>query len=221
MRWLAMVRAMAGRSRALFGLLAGLSVCPISRAGAAPPKGEPFSLAEATAGLTGEGDLYAKLDTAVGAIQIHLYEHEVPNTVANFVGLARGTRKFKDSKTGEWVKRPFYDGLTFHRRIPKFMIQGGCPRGDGRGGPGYVVDDEIHPDLHHDRPGVVSMVNAGKDTNGSQFFITEVPLPHLDGVHPVFGQVVAGLDVVYAIARAEQPVVIEKVTVYRHEQKKE
>ena len=186
---------------------------------AVPPKGELFTLEQALAGLTGEGVLVAKLETARGNIVIRLYEDKAPMTVANFVGLARGLRKFKDAKTGEWVTRPFYDGLTFHRNVAKFMIQGGCPLGDGRGGPGYVFDDELHPELSHDKPGVVSMVNAGKNTNGSQFFITELPVPHLDRVHPIFGQVTEGLDVVHAIARAEKPVTIKKVTVYRHEQK--
>lgn len=186
---------------------------------AVPPKGDPFPLEAALAGLPGTGTLEAKLKTSLGAIVIRLYDDKAPNTVANFVGLARGLRKFKDSKSGAWVMRPYYDGLTFHRAVPKFMIQGGCPRGDGRGGPGYVFDDELSPELSHDKPGVVSMVNAGKNTNGSQFFITEVPVPHLDRVHPIFGQVTFGLEVVHAIARAKKPVVIQKVTVYRHEQK--
>jgi peptidyl-prolyl cis-trans isomerase A (cyclophilin A) len=186
---------------------------------AVPAKGEPFTLQQALAGLPGEGTLFAELDTTEGTIEIELFADRAPTTVANFVGLARGLRKFKDPKTGEWVTRPFYDGLTFHRRVPKFMIQGGCPRGDGRGGPGFVFDDELHPELLHDRPGMISMVNAGKNTNGSQFFITEVPLPHLDGVHPVFGRVTKGMEVVHEIARAEKPIVIRKVTVERHEQK--
>jgi peptidyl-prolyl cis-trans isomerase A (cyclophilin A) len=196
----------------------GPALCFLLSAHAVPAKGEPFSLEHATAGLPGTGALVAKVDTSLGNIVIQLFAEKAPNTVANFVGLARGLRKFKDQKTGEWVTRPFYDGLTFHRREPKFMIQGGCPRGDGRGGPGYVFDDEI-TDLSHDKPGVVSMVNAGKNTNGSQFFITEVPVPHLDRVHPIFGQVTSGIDVVHAIARSSKPVVIERVTVVRHEQK--
>ena len=197
----------------------GLMVSFLLSAHAVPPKGEPFSLEQATVGLSGSGELVAKLETGLGNIVIQLFAEKAPNTVANFVGLARGLRKFKDAKTGEWVAKPFYDGLTFHRSVPKFMIQGGCPRGDGRGGPGYVFDDEFAPDLSHDKPGVVSMVNAGKDTNGSQFFITEVPVPHLERVHPIFGQVTSGLDVVHAIARSSKPIVIKKVTVVRHEQK--
>ena len=196
----------------------GLIVSLALSAHAVPPKGEPFALAQALAGLPQDGRLYARVETSLGAIVIRLHEDKAPSTVANFVGLARGVRKFKDAKTGEWVMRPFYDGLTFHRAVPKFMIQGGCPRGDGRGGPGYVFDDEHHPELSHDKPGVVSMVSAGKNTSGSQFFITEVPVPHLDRVHPIFGQVTGGFDVVHTIARAEEPVVIRKVTVYRHEQ---
>jgi peptidyl-prolyl cis-trans isomerase A (cyclophilin A) len=197
----------------------GLVVSLALSAHAVPPKGEPFSLAQATAGLPEGGELYAKLETGLGRIVIRLLSEQAPNTVANFVGLARGLRKFKDQKTGEWVTRPFYDGLTFHRRMPKFMIQGGCPRGDGRGGPGYVIDGELSVELGHDKPGVVSMVGAAEGTSGSQFFITELPAPHLDRVHAIFGEVTSGLEVVHAIARSAKPVVIERVTVVRHEQK--
>src|SRR5688572_23744846 len=141
-------------------ILAMINVAAV--AWAVPAKGDPFSLEQALAGLPGQGAPFAKLETNAGTIVIELFHDKAPMTVANFVGLARGLRKFKDAKTGEWVMRPFYDGLTFHRRVPKFMIQGGCPRGDGRGGPGYIFDDELHPELRHDQPGVVSMVNAGK-----------------------------------------------------------
>ena len=131
-------------------ILAMINVAAV--AWAVPAKGDPFSLEQALAGLPGPGALFAKVETSEGTIVIELFEDRAPNTVANFVGLARGLRKFKDAKTGEWVTRPFYDGLTFHRRVPKFMIQGGCPRGDGRGGPGYIFDDELHPELRHDQP---------------------------------------------------------------------
>jgi peptidyl-prolyl cis-trans isomerase A (cyclophilin A) len=160
-----------------------------------------------------------------------LFEHEAPKTVANFVGLARGTRPWQDPKTGEWQKKPLYDGLIFHRVIPDFMIQGGDPLGNGTGGPGYKFADEFHDTLRHDRPGILSMANSGPidrltgkpGTNGSQFFITERPTPHLDRRHSVFGALIEGLDVLKKIARVEkgpgdrplQPVVIERITIER------
>ena len=128
--------------------------------------------------------LTAIFDTARGPIKIELYPDKAPLTVANFVNLAQ---------------RGFYDGLSFHRVIPDFMIQGGCPEGSGRGGPGYRFEDEINNGVRHDR-GVLSMANAGPNTNGSQFFITHVPTPWLDGKHTVFGKVVEGLDVVDSVA---------------------
>jgi peptidyl-prolyl cis-trans isomerase A (cyclophilin A) len=150
--------------------------------------------------VPGEGDLYARLHTTQGTITIKLEEQRAPNTVKNFVGLATGTMAWTDPKTGQKVNRPFYDGLIFHRVIPGFMIQGGCPLGRGTGGPGYRFSDEFHPQLRHDRAGVLSMANAGPGTNGSQFFITEGPTPHLDNRHSVFGYVVAGQNVVNKIA---------------------
>lgn len=133
------------------------------------------------------------LHTNLGDIVIQLFPDHAPKTVANFVGLAGGTQPFEDPQSGESVTRPFYDGLVFHRIIPQFMIQGGCPLGTGTGGPGYAFDDEIHPDLRFDRPYLLAMANAGKrggrGTNGSQFFITVVPTPWLDGKHTIFGEV--------------------------------
>jgi peptidyl-prolyl cis-trans isomerase B (cyclophilin B) len=123
-------------------------------------------------------DLIANIATARGTIHVKLFPKEAPMTVANFVNLAQ---------------RKFYDGLTFHRVIPDFMIQGGCPEGSGRGGPGYRFEDEVDTGLRH-RRGVISMANAGPGTNGSQFFITHVPTPHLDGKHTVFGEVVGPED---------------------------
>jgi peptidyl-prolyl cis-trans isomerase B (cyclophilin B) len=120
-------------------------------------------------------DLTATITTARGNIRLRLFADKAPVTVANFVNLAQ---------------RGFYDGLSFHRVIPDFMIQGGCPNGSGTGGPGYRFEDECRPDLRHDRPGVLSMANAGPNTNGSQFFITHVPTPWLDGKHTVFGAVI-------------------------------
>ncbi len=174
---------------------------------------------------------YAVFDTSLGTIIGRLFTDKAPKTTANFIGLAEGTKEWKDPATGQWIKRPFYNGLSFHRVIPGFMIQGGCPLGNGRGGPGYKFDDEFHPDLLHNKPGILSMANAGPNTNGSQFFITEAPTPHLNpklagGVkrgHAVFGEVVGGLDVVKKIARVERdsndkplkPVVIKKLTIKR------
>ena len=183
----------------------------------------PFGLKAATEGLEGVGPLMVRLETNYGVIEAELFEKRVPRTVANFVGLARGVRPFRDLKTGETVKRPYYDGLTFHRVIPNFMVQGGCPEGTGRGGPGFKIRDEFYPTLKHDAPGILSMANSGPNTNGSQFFITDAPTAHLDGRHSVFGRVLKGLDVVRRMARApvgasnrpKSPVIMKKVTIYR------
>ncbi len=169
--------------------------------------------------------LYARFVTSAGEFTCELFEDKTPKTVANFVRLALGAQEFLDPASNEPVKRPFYDGLTFHRVIPDFMIQGGCPRGDGTGGPGYQFEDEFDPSLRHDRPGRLSMANAGPNTNGSQFFITTVATPWLDDKHSIFGQVVEGMEVVKQIEatptdasdRPLTPVVIERVEVFRME----
>jgi peptidyl-prolyl cis-trans isomerase A (cyclophilin A) len=146
-----------------------------------------------------KGPLYATLKTSMGDIVIQLFEDKAPKTVANFVGLATGTKEWMDPRTGEKYKKPLYNGTIFHRVIPGFMIQGGDPLGNGTGGPGYRFEDEFHPDLRHSKGGILSMANAGPNTNGSQFFITLAPTLHLDNRHSVFGELVKGQEVVIAI----------------------
>lgn len=142
-----------------------------------------------------ENGIYAKFNTAKGEILVKLTHDLTPGTVGNFVGLAEGQLENSVKPMGT----PYYNGLKFHRVIPDFMIQGGCPQGTGTGDAGYKFDDEFHPSLKHDRPGVLSMANAGPGTNGSQFFITHIPTNWLDGKHTVFGHVVEGQDVVDAV----------------------
>ena len=166
---------------------------------------------------------YARFETTQGNFTIRLFDKEAPTTVANFVGLAEGTKEWTDPATGQKRKEPYYDGVIFHRVINGFMIQGGDRLGQGTGGPGYKFSDEFHPSLRHARAGILSMANAGPNTNGSQFFITLGPTPHLDNRHSVFGEVVEGLDVVQkigAVATGRQdrpvtPVVMNKVTIDR------
>jgi len=147
--------------------------------------------------------LYARFETTKGDILVRLFFDKVPRTVGNFVGLAEGTRTWR-APDGSQKTEPFYDGLIFHRVIADFMIQGGCPQGRGTGGPGYRFEDEIDPSLRHSKPGMLSMANAGPNTNGSQFFITHVETPWLDGKHAVFGEVVEGLDVVNAVQQGDR-----------------
>lgn len=147
-----------------------------------------------------ENGLFAKINTNKGTIVLQLTFDKTPGTVANFVGLAEGKIENQEKPLGT----PYYDGLKFHRVISDFMIQGGCPKGTGVGGPGYQFDDEFHPELKHDRPGVLSMANAGPGTNGSQFFVTHGATPWLDGKHTVFGFVVEGQDVVDQIAQNDK-----------------
>jgi peptidyl-prolyl cis-trans isomerase A (cyclophilin A) len=177
-----------------------------------------------TSDIKGKGPLKAIFETSHGRLTCELHPDKVPMTVANFVGLARGLKPFRDPRTGKVEKRPFYDGLIFHRVIPDFMIQGGDPLGVGRGDPGYRFGDEFNPTLRHDKPGILSMANAGPGTNGSQFFITERPTAHLDDRHTVFGAC-KEVDVIKKITRVEKdpsdptnsrpktPVVLKKLTI--------
>ena len=155
-----------------------------------------------------QNGIFAIFRTSKGVIKIKLTHDKTPGTVGNFIGLAEGTLKNDVNDTGT----PFYDGLKFHRVISDFMIQGGCPQGNGVGGPGYNFDDELHPELKHDRPGTLSMANAGPGTNGSQFFITHKETPWLDGKHAVFGYVVEGQEVINNIVQND---IIEKITIER------
>ena len=162
-----------------------------------------------------ENGIYAKFNTSRGIVLVKLTHDLTPGTVGNFVGLAEGQLENSARPMG----KPYYDGLKFHRVIPDFMIQGGCPQGQGTGGPGYNFDDEFHPNLKHDKPGVLSMANAGPGTNGSQFFITHVPTNWLDGKHTVFGHVVEGQDVVDAVEGDDALESIEIIRVGEEAQK--
>lgn len=143
--------------------------------------------------------VYAQFITSEGSFTVRFFDQEAPRTVENFVGLAEGTKEWTDPRTSQKVKKPYYDGVTFHRVIEGFMIQGGDPLGQGIGGPGYTFADEFHPKARHSKAGILSMANRGPNTNGGQFFITLAPTPHLDDRHSVFGEVVDGMDVVNRI----------------------
>ena len=180
-------------------------------------------MADATANLPGTGQqLIAKIETSQGTITCELWDDKAPNTVANFVGLANGVRPFKSHLDGRWVKHPYYDGTSFHRVIKGFMIQGGDPKGNGTGEPGYVIADEIWPGSKHDRAGLLCMANRGPNTNGAQFFITDAPVDRLDGKYTIFGSC-SPTSIVHAIAqspkdehdRPNTAVVIDRITVRR------
>ena len=193
------------------------------------PEESDFTLEEALAGLGGQGEaLWAQLKTPRGVIACELFVDKVPETVANFVGLARGLRPVYDKASDSWVKRPYYDNTTFHRVIPGFMIQGGDPTATGTGNPGYVIEDEIRPDLIHDDAGILSMANKGPNTGSAQFFITLNPTPHLDGLHTVFGRCdEAGTrlaDDIALVPRADgdkprEPELLESITIVRRAKK--
>ncbi|MDR1696181.1 MAG: peptidylprolyl isomerase [Endomicrobium sp.] len=168
--------------------------------------------------------MIAIFETSLGTIKVKLLPENAPLTVENFVELAEGNKEFMDLKTGKKTKKKFYDGLIFHRVIPDFMIQGGDPLGTGTGGPGYKFKDEIDPSLKFDKPGILAMANSGPNTNGSQFFITEVSTPWLNGNHTIFGQVTEGLDIIKKIARTQvdfsdrpvEDVILKSVTIERN-----
>ena len=166
----------------------------------------------------------AHFTTSAGSFTARLFDSETPNTVANFTGLAEGTKEWTDPRTGRKVSQPYYDGTIFHRVIDGFMIQGGDPLGQGTGGPGYTFDDEFHPTLRHTKAGILSMANRGPNTNGGQFFITLDETPWLDNKHSVFGEITEGMDVVKKIGgtptskpgdRPVKPITIESVTIER------
>ena len=187
--------------------------CAVSALAQTPPPAQPAAR---------EPGLYATIHTSMGDITVQLFDKEAPKTVANFVGLATGRKEWTDPRTNEKTTKPLYDGTTFHRVIPFFMIQGGDPLGTGEGGPGYEFENE-DSDLRFDRPGRLSMANSGRDTNGCQFFITVAAEPHLDGGFTIFGQVVDGQDVVNRISEVDRDehdkplkdVVIRNITVER------
>jgi len=165
--------------------------------------------------VPGDGQLMARFVTSAGNLEAVLHEKETPVTVRNFVALATGSVEWMHPK-GAKTSDPLYSGLVFHRVIPQFMIQGGCPQGTGTGGPGWQFDDECRRELGHDVPGILSMANSGPGTNGSQFFITEVPTPHLNGKHTVFGKVTSGVDLVKQIGAAGNGnTKLERVEIYR------
>src|SRR5499427_1379086 len=166
--------------------------------------------------------LFAHFTTSEGTFTARLFDVETPKTVANFAGLADGSKEWTDPRTGRKVKEPYFNGTIFHRVIAGFMIQGGDPLGQGTGGPGYTFADEFHPTLRHSKPGILSMANRGPNTNGGQFFITLAATPWLDNKHSVFGEVVEGMDVIRKIGstptskpgdRPIKPITIQSVTI--------
>ena len=201
------------------GRASGAAGEPVVTEEVRPPRAD--DLAGYVRDLPGAGPLTATIETSMGTVRCTLLADQAPMTVANFVGLARGLKAWRHPGTGEVARKPYYDGVIFHRVIPGFMIQSGDPLGQGSGGPGYRFDDEISPSARHDKAGALSMANAGPGTNGSQFFITDSATPHLDGKHTVFGRC-RDTAVIKKIARVprtddrpRQDVVIQRVTIAR------
>ena len=169
------------------------------------------------------GTPYAHFTTSEGNFTVRLFEKDAPKTVENFIGLVEGTKEWTDPRTGAKVKKPYYNGLIFHRVIAGFMIQGGDPLGNGTGGPGYNFADEFSPKLKIDKAGILAMANRGPNTNGGQFFITLAPQPHLTGKHTVFGEVTEGMNVVEKIGNTKTgpgdkpapPITIQSIKIER------
>jgi peptidyl-prolyl cis-trans isomerase A (cyclophilin A) len=182
-------------------------------------KAQDTTMANPSSGIPqGKGDLYAVFQTSQGNITVRLLEKDAPETVANFTGLATGAKEWTDPRTRAKSHAKLYDGTVFHRVIPNFMIQGGDPLGTGTGDPGYKFKDEFQSGRSFDKPGLLAMANAGPNTNGSQFFITEVPTPHLNNRHTIFGEVVKGFELVPKIARAGNgQVALQHVEIVRSE----
>ena len=174
--------------------------------------------------IPGSHQLMCTFKTSMGDMVAELYESKAPRTVANFVALAMGNVEWEEP-SGEKTSRPLYSGTVFHRVIRDFMLQGGCPMGTGRGGPGWRFQDEFHPSLHHDGKGILSMANAGPGTNGSQFFVCQIPTPWLDGKHAIFGRVVEGVELIDVIAavptgpgdRPVDDVQLKEIAIWRKE----
>jgi len=193
-----------------------------AQTGKSAPRSKPAEPSTPPVALPSEPGLYAVIYTSMGNIVCRLFEKEAPKTVANFRGLATGTKAWTDSASGKIKHTPLYSGTTFHRVIPGFMIQGGDPLGTGEGTPGYQFEDEIDPNRSFDRPGLLAMANSGPNTNGCQFFITVAPAPHLNGHFSLFGEVVSGQEVADAISQVPRdaedkpltPVKIIKITIH-------
>ncbi len=201
---------------------ASASGWPMGDAGALGQSDDPLAAYRSLLGVGPTDGLVVDLETSLGTLTCQLFWQDAPVTVANFVGLARGTQPYRDPRTGAAGSGPYYDGTVLHRVIPEFMVQMGDPTGTGSGDPGYRFPDEIAPQHRFDKPGVLAMANGGPNTNGAQFFVTEVPTPHLDGHHTIFGQCDdAAVEVAKQIARVPvgdmdkpvQDIILNKVTV--------